>query len=168
MGRTANYSDQACSVAATLEVIGDPWTLLIIRDAFRGLRRFEQWQESLGVARNVLAARLKSLVAQGVLVARLYNERPPRREYVLTAKGRDLQPVLLAMLGWGDKHVYGPERAPVRFVHKGCGQPFVARTACAHCGEIVGPRDLAPLPAPADAMTVGQAFALNEAEKATA
>ena len=83
MGRTADYSRQSCSIAATLEVIGDPWTLLVIRDAFHGVSRFEQWQERLGVARNVLAARLKSLVQHGVLEPRLYSERPPRNEYVL-------------------------------------------------------------------------------------
>ena len=76
MGRTADYSRQSCSIAATLEVIGDPWTLLVIRDAFNGVSRFEQWQDRLGVARNVLAARLKSLVQHGVLEPRLYSERP--------------------------------------------------------------------------------------------
>src|SRR5690606_40917797 len=94
MGRTADYSRQSCSIAATLEVIGDPWTLLVIRDAFRGVRRFEQWQERLGVARNVLAARLKTLVAHGVLEPRPYSERPPRHEYALTQRGKDLYGVL--------------------------------------------------------------------------
>src|SRR5665213_3669367 len=105
MGRTADYSQQVCSVAATLEVVGDPWTLLILRDAFGGVRRFEQWQEQLGVARNVLAARLKSLVVHGVLEKRAYCARPPRYEYVLTAKGRDLFDVLLTLAAWGDRHV---------------------------------------------------------------
>ena len=105
MGRTADYSQQRCAIAATLEVVGDPWTLLILRDAFQGVRRFEQWQERLGVARNVLAARLKSLVGYGVMETRRYSERPPRHEYVLTAKGRDLSNVLLTMAEWGDRHV---------------------------------------------------------------
>ena len=107
MGRTADYSRQSCSIAATLEVIGDPWTLLVIRDAFNGVSRFEQWQERLGVARNVLAARLKTLVQHGVLEPQLYSERPPRNEYVLTAKGKDLYGVLVTLHGWGAKHVYG-------------------------------------------------------------
>src|ERR1700733_13992156 len=115
MGRTANYAKEQCSVAASLQVVGDPWTLLILRDAFFGVRRFDDWQSRLGVARNVLAARLKTLVEQGVMETRLYSEHPPRREYVLTAKGRDLMPVLLALKGWGDRHVYGRERTPVRF-----------------------------------------------------
>ena len=100
MGRTADYSRQSCSIAATLEVIGDPWTLLVIRDAFNGVSRFEQWQENLGVARNVLASRLKSLVQHGVLEPRLYSERPPRNEYVLTAKGKDLYGVLVTPVSY--------------------------------------------------------------------
>src|SRR5271169_5800302 len=117
MGRTANYSKQHCSVAATLSVVGDPWTLLILRDAFYGVRRFDEWQARLGVARNVLAARLKSLVEHGVLEARLYSEHPPRKDYVLTAKGRDLRPVLLALKTWGDRHVYADGQRPLEWVH---------------------------------------------------
>ena len=123
MGRTADYSQQTCGIAATLEIVGDPWTILILRDAFRGVRRFEQWQERLGVARNVLAARLKTLVAHGVMETRLYSERPPRNEYVLTDKGQDLRPVLLTLADWGNRHVYGGD-APVLFVHDHCGKPF--------------------------------------------
>lgn len=107
MGRTANYSRQSCSIAASLEVIGDPWTLLVIRDAFLGVTRFEQWQEHLGIARNVLAARLKSLVCHGILEQKLYSERPVRHEYVLTAKGRDLSAVLITLYSWGRKYLYG-------------------------------------------------------------
>ncbi|MBS1658762.1 MAG: helix-turn-helix transcriptional regulator, partial [Bacteroidetes bacterium] len=107
MGRTADYSKETCSVAGALSVVGDPWTMIILRDAFAGVRRFDDWQARLGVARNVLAARLKSLVAFGVMETRLYSERPPRHEYVLTAKGRDLLPVLLTLKAWGDRYVYG-------------------------------------------------------------
>jgi len=141
MGRTADYSQQVCSVAATLEVVGDPWTLLIVRDAFAGVCRFEQWQENLGVARNVLAARLKTLVSHGVLERRPYSERPPRCEYVLTDKGRDLSEVLLTMAAWGDRHVYCTG-GPVEFVHTACGAPFEPQVICEACGETVGPGDL--------------------------
>jgi DNA-binding HxlR family transcriptional regulator len=141
MGRTADYSRQVCSIAAALEVVGDPWTLLILRDAFAEVRRFEQWQERLGVARNVLAARLKSLVGHGVLEKRLYSAHPPRHEYVLTAKGRDLHGVLLTMAAWGDRHVYRTG-GPVQFVHTPCGAPFEPQVICAACGEPVGPADL--------------------------
>jgi DNA-binding HxlR family transcriptional regulator len=142
MGRTADYSHQVCSVAATLEVVGDPWTLLILRDAFAGVSRFEQWQEHLGVARNVLAARLKALVSHGVLERRPYSEHPPRFEYVLTAKGRDLSPVLLTLAAWGDRHVYGGLGGPTQYTHKNCGQRFSARLMCEACGEAIGPGSL--------------------------
>ncbi|MBU2031952.1 MAG: helix-turn-helix transcriptional regulator [Alphaproteobacteria bacterium] len=142
MGRTADYSRQSCSIAATLEVIGDPWTLLVIRDAFNGVRRFEQWQDNLGVARNVLAARLKSLVQHGVLEPRPYSERPPRNEYVLTAKGKDLYGVLVTLHGWGAKHVYGETDCGIEMVHSTCGHTLTPRIACGCCGEIVKPREI--------------------------
>jgi DNA-binding HxlR family transcriptional regulator len=141
MGRTADYSKETCAVAAALSVVGDPWTLLILRDAFNGVRRFDDWQSRLGVARNVLAARLKSLVAHGVMETRLYSERPPRREYVLTAKGRDLMPVLLTLKAWGDRHVYGECGSPVTFTHS-CGAVLSPRVVCEACGEPVTGTDL--------------------------
>jgi DNA-binding HxlR family transcriptional regulator len=142
MGRTADYSKESCTIAAALEVIGDPWTLLVIRDAFQGVRRFEQWQDRLGVARNVLAARLKSLVRHGVLEPQAYSERPLRHEYVLTRKGKDLYAVLLTLHGWGAKHLYGDKGAGVSFIHKGCGQELDPSLACGCCGALVKPRDL--------------------------
>jgi DNA-binding HxlR family transcriptional regulator len=142
MGRTADYSRQSCSIAGTLEVIGDPWTLLVIRDAFNGLSRFEQWQERLGIARNVLAARLKTLVQHGVLEQKLYSERPPRNEYLLTAKGKDLYGVLVTLHAWGDKHVFGEAGSGVLLTHKTCGSKLSPRIACACCNEIVKPRDI--------------------------
>ena len=117
MGRTANYSRQTCGIAGTLEIVGDPWTILILRDAFLGVRRFEQWQERLGVARNVLAARLKTLVAHGVMETRPYSERPPRNEYVLTAKGQDLRGVLLTLaesIGVGTRGDYYDKTGALR------------------------------------------------------
>jgi DNA-binding HxlR family transcriptional regulator len=155
MGRTADYSHQVCSVAATLEVVGDPWTLLILRDAFAGFRRFEQWQEHLGVARNVLAARLKTLVGHGVLEKRPYSLRPPRCEYVLTAKGQDLSGVLLTMAAWGDRHVYGAPGGPVCFVHKTCGQRFEPQVTCSACGEVVRSDSVKTIGGPGGAMKAG-------------
>jgi DNA-binding HxlR family transcriptional regulator len=154
MARTADYSGQACSVAAALEVVGDPWTLLIVRDALRGSRRFEQFQTSLGCARNVLAARLKTLVEQGVLVRRPYCERPPRFEYAPTEKARDLFPVIATLLAWGDKHVYGGA-GPVRLTHS-CGEAFQPAVACAACGEATGARDVRA--ETVGAVTVREAF----------
>jgi DNA-binding HxlR family transcriptional regulator len=160
MGRTADYSKETCSIAATLEVVGDPWTLLILRDAFRGVRRFEQWQERLGVARNVLAARLKSLVGHGVLETRLYSERPPRSEYVLTAKGRALSPVLLTMAAWGDAHVYGEEGGPMRFRHG--DHMFTPQMVCACCGEAPQGADLQMELKETPTPTVGEALAKSK------
>ena len=162
MGRTADYSKQSCSIAATLEVIGDPWTLLVIRDAFQGVSRFEQWQERLGVARNVLAARLKTLVAHDILEPRLYSERPPRNENVLTQKGRDLSDVLITLHGWGSKHIYAEGEAGVGFVHKTCGNELKPRVACECCGEIVIRRDT-EVRVTADRPTVAEVLPKDEA-----
>jgi DNA-binding HxlR family transcriptional regulator len=100
-----NYEGQNCSVARTLELVGERWTLLVVRDAFLGRRRFEEFQESLGIARNVLADRLEKLVEHGIFERVRYQERPERYEYRLTPKGRDLRLVLAAMMQWGDEHV---------------------------------------------------------------
>jgi DNA-binding HxlR family transcriptional regulator len=157
MGRTADYSQQRCAIAATLEVVGDPWTLLILRDAFGGVKRFEQWQERLGVARNVLAARLKSLVAHGVMETQLYSEHPPRKEYLLTPKGRALRAVLLTMADWGEAHVYGEGKGPFAFAHN--GHPYRPKLVCATCGEVPGDRDLRRIDQDLQAPTVGEALA---------
>ena len=155
MGRTANYSKEHCSVAATLSVVGDPWTLLILRDAFYGVQRFDDWQTRLGVARNVLAARLKTLVEHGVLETRLYSDHPPRKDYVLTQKGRDLQPVLLMLKAWGDRHVYGGEHVPLEISHS-CGAPLHAKLVCEACGEPISGSDLRSRRRPAP--SVGEAL----------
>ena len=163
MGRTADYSRQSCSIAATLEVIGDPWTLLVIRDAFNGVTRFDQWQERLGVARNVLASRLKSLVQHGVLEPRLYSERPPRNEYVLTAKGKDLYGVIVTLHAWGAKHVYGDTDAGITMRHETCDHDLSPRIACGHCNEIVKPRDIRLVRAD-NCLTVGDLMPREAAE----
>ncbi|MEG2498859.1 helix-turn-helix domain-containing protein [Brevundimonas sp.] len=161
MGRTADYSRQSCSVAGALEVIGDPWTMLVIRDAFNGVTRFEQWQEHLGVARNVLAARLKSLVHHGVLEPRLYSERPPRNEYVLTAKGKDLYGILVTLHAWGEKHVYHDQQSGVVLRHKTCDSILQPRIACGCCNEMVRPREVQVIYT-ADRPTVGDMMAEDE------
>jgi DNA-binding HxlR family transcriptional regulator len=137
MGRSANYSRESCAVAACLDVIGEPWTLLIIRDAFAGTTRFEQWQERLGLARNVLAARLKSLTAAGVFEARLYCPRPKRYAYVLTEKGEELRPLILHMMHWGTRHVYGEVKPGGEYVHTRCGHSLTPATYCVHCNTPV-------------------------------
>lgn len=134
LGRT--YENQVCSVSRTLEVVGERWTLLIVRDAFQGKRRFEDFQHSLGVARNVLSDRLSKLVDNGVLERVEYSERPVRSEYHLTQRGRDLRPVILAMLQWGDTHFPHPLGPPRLVQHKACGEAVTTQHVCSTCGVI--------------------------------
>jgi DNA-binding HxlR family transcriptional regulator len=129
------YDNQACSVARALEAIGDRWTMLVIRDAFNGVRRFDHFQERLGVARNVLSDRLGRLVDEGILEKRSYHERPPRFEYRLTQKGLDLFPVLVSLMNWGDRHAPDPGGPPMLVLHRDCGGKVDERLMCARCGE---------------------------------
>jgi len=119
-----DYEGQNCSIAAALEIVGERWTLLIVRDAFLGLRRFEEFQASLGIARNVLTDRLNRLVEEGILEKVRYSERPERFEYRLTQKGRDLQIALTGLRQWGDKYV--SERPPALLRRKADRKPVVA------------------------------------------
>lgn len=138
----SDYRDQNCSVARTLEVMGERWSMLVIRDAFLGVRRFDDFQRSLGLSRNVLAARLSRLVELGVLRKERYSERPERFEYRLTERGRDLFPVLLALADWGDQHAAPEAGPPRRFLHRACGEPIDLRhMRCNVCGvDIDDPR----------------------------
>jgi DNA-binding HxlR family transcriptional regulator len=129
----ADYSGQNCSIARTLELIGERWTILIVREAFLGTRRFDDFQRRVGLARNVLQTRLERLVEEGILRRVLYQERPPRYEYRLTRKGTDLWPVLVALLRWGDRHA-APDGAPIVLEHAGCGGVLDDRRRCERCG----------------------------------
>lgn len=133
--RRIDLSAFECSVARTLDVVGDKWTLLVLRDAFYGVRRFEDFARDLGIARNVLADRLARLVDAGVFERRQYESRPPRFEYRLTDKGRALLPVVLTMMHWGDEWQPEGTEAPVQLVHQGCGSVTHAVASCAECGE---------------------------------
>jgi DNA-binding HxlR family transcriptional regulator len=129
------YDSQVCSVARALEAVGDRWTMLVIRDAFHGVRRFDDFQERLGVARNVLSDRLSRLVDEDILEKRLYQERPARYEYRLTQKGVDLFPVLVSLMKWGDRHAPEPGGPPMVILHRGCGGEVDERLLCDRCGE---------------------------------
>jgi DNA-binding HxlR family transcriptional regulator len=142
-----SFADMHCSVAQCLEVVGEWWSMLIVRDAFFGVTRFDDFQQRLGVSRNVLNQRLTHLVDAGVFERVQYCERPPRHEYRLTDKGRDLWPVLNAMRQWGDTYA-APDGPPVRLVHKGCGELTDGILTCAACGEPMGPRDVRAQPGP--------------------
>lgn len=130
-----------CSIARTLDIVGERWTVLVLRDAFNGVRRFEDFSASLPIARNVLTARLNTLVEHGILRRQQYQERPDRFEYRLTAKGMELYPVLVSMLQWGDRHLAGEEGPPVDLIHRGCGHLVEAELICNGCGESLTARD---------------------------
>jgi DNA-binding HxlR family transcriptional regulator len=129
----ADYTGQNCSIARALELVGERWTILILRDVFLGTYRFEKLQNDLGIARNVLQTRLERLVEEGILRRVQYEQRPPRFEYRLTRKGTDLWPVLVGLLKWGDRYV-SPSGAPVVIEHRGCGGKMDDRRRCLRCG----------------------------------
>jgi DNA-binding HxlR family transcriptional regulator len=136
-----SYESQRCSIAKTLEIVGDRWTMLVVREAFWGTRRFEHFQRNLGIARTVLTDRLGRLVADGLLCKRRYQEHPERFEYRLTEKGIDLWPVLMALLTWGNRHaIEGPP--PVVVFHRECGGGVDDRRMCMRCGAALGPYDV--------------------------
>jgi DNA-binding HxlR family transcriptional regulator len=151
-------TNQGCSLAASLEVIGERWSLLIIRDVMNGNRRFSGIQASLGVARNVLSARLDRLVEEGILERRAYQESPPRHEYFLTEKGLDLWPALIALMGWGDRHSGNPGGPPLIVIHKDCGGTVSDRGICEDCGETLSAHDATAAPGPGAAIYEGRPF----------
>jgi DNA-binding HxlR family transcriptional regulator len=149
LGRT--YDSQSCSIARTLELVGERWTLLIIRDAFLGVRRFGDFAERLGVARNVLQDRLERLVEAGILSKVPYQERPLRHEYRLTEMGTDLWPSIVALLQFGDKHLAPEAGPPMLMLHRGCGGELDDRRTCMTCGAALELRDVEAVPGPGGA-----------------
>ena len=144
-----SFADMHCSVAQCLEVVGEWWSMLIVRDAFLGVSRFDDFQERLGIARNILNQRLARLVEEGVLDKAAYSDHPPRYDYRLTAKGRDLWPVVTAMRQWGDKYA-APDGPPLRVVHKKCGKAARAIMTCSACGEPLSGGDVRAVRGPGD------------------
>ncbi|HSL58256.1 MAG TPA: helix-turn-helix domain-containing protein [Acidimicrobiales bacterium] len=136
-----------CSIASTLAVVGDRWTLLILRDVFRGLHRFSELQADLGIARNLLTDRLGRLVDDGLLEKVPYQQRPLRCEYRLTPKGADLSPALVALMAWGDRW-YADAGAPVELYHDRCGTALERRPRCPACDEVVAPGQIRSRPGP--------------------
>jgi DNA-binding HxlR family transcriptional regulator len=140
-----SFAAMDCSVAQCLEAVGEWWSMLIIRDAFLGVTRFEEFHRRLGISRNILHQRLSSLVDQGVLARIPYSEHPPRDDYELTPKGRDLWPVLTAMRQWGDQYA-APNGPPVELVHRDCGSVTNAILTCQVCGERLDARNVKVVP----------------------
>jgi DNA-binding HxlR family transcriptional regulator len=135
-------AEEDCSLSRTLAVIGDRWTLLILRDAFLRVRRFEDFEKSLKIARRVLSERLARLVEEGILAKVPYQDRPVRYEYRLTDKGLDLYPAILSLVHWGDRHYAGKDGPPVLHTHLKCGHDFRSVLTCSECGEALGARDV--------------------------
>ncbi|WBB80686.1 helix-turn-helix domain-containing protein [Micromonospora sp. WMMD882] len=125
----------ACSIARALDVVGERWSLLIVRDALLGVTRFDGFLRSLGISRNILADRLNTLVTAGVLDRVPYHDRPVRHEYRLTDRGHELTPVVLALMQWGDRHLAGPGGPPRLAEHESCGGPVRAVVSCVDCGR---------------------------------
>ena len=140
--RWHDLAREDCSLSRTLAVIGDRWTLLILRDAFLRVRRFEEFEKSLKIARRVLSERLALLVEEGILSRVPYQERPARYEYRLTEKGLDLYPAILSLVHWGDKHYAGKKGPPVVHQHLKCGHDFRSVLTCSECGEPVTAREV--------------------------
>lgn len=142
----ASLDHLPCSIARTLDVVGEWWTLLIVRDLLMGVRRFDAIAAHLGIARTTLSTRLARLEVAGVVERQPYDDGGrAREEYVPTDAGRELFGVLMALLRWGDDHLAGSEDAPVRLVHA-CGKPASPTVVCGSCGEALTPRDLTPSP----------------------
>ena len=151
--RRTSFEDMNCSVAQCLEVVGEWWSLLVLRDVFLGVSRFDDFQRRLGISRNVLTERLDHLVDHGVLERIPYQEHPVRHDYRLTAQGRDLWPVITAMREWGERYHPAPEGPRVELVHKACGRRMHVVETCSHCGERVKATDVRAVPGPAAADT---------------
>ena len=141
MKRT-EFASWPCSVARTVDLLGDWWTPLVLREAFLGVRRFDDMQRELGIGRNVLTQRLKRLVEEGLLERVRYQEKPDRYEYLLTDKGRDFYPVLATMIAWGDRWLSGEEGPPIVLRHTACGHDMTAKVVCSECGEAIQAREV--------------------------
>jgi DNA-binding HxlR family transcriptional regulator len=144
------YSTENCSIKRALDVIGEKWTLLVLREAFYGARRFEQFHRRIGCARNLLSERLTTLTEAEVLRRVPYQEpgQRERHEYRLTEKGRDLMPAIVALMQWGDRWEAGPHGPPVQIIHRACGHPIELILRCPHDHSALTARDTEPRPGP--------------------
>jgi DNA-binding HxlR family transcriptional regulator len=153
-----SLEDEPCSLARTVAVIGDRWTLLVLRECFLRVRRFELFQANLGITRHLLAARLKKLVRFGILKRVPYQARPPRHEYILTQRGLDLYPAMMALVHWGDVHMADERGRPLLHEHKTCGETFDPVMICSECGEPVDAKSVRTQPGPGAAAAKSRHF----------
>lgn len=140
--RRTSFAGSQCPIARTVDLIGDWWTPLVVREAFYGVRRFDEMQQALGIGRNVLTERLRRLVKEGLLTRSKYQDHPERFEYGLTEKGQDLLPVLAAMIEWGDKWLRSRGERSITLRHRTCGKRMRAAVVCSSCGEPLVARDV--------------------------
>ncbi len=155
--RRAPDGQEASSIQRTLDVIGDRWTLLILRDIFRGVRRFSAIQTGLGIAKNLLSDRLQALVEAEIVEKVPYQERPVRHEYRLTDKGRSLSPALMALMRWGDEWCTDDD-APTLLVHDCCSTPLELQPWCTTCNSPVSPTQIRSQPGPGHPPTSSESF----------
>jgi DNA-binding HxlR family transcriptional regulator len=146
--RQTSFASMQCSMARSLELIGDWWTPLIIRDLYLGIDRFDDLAADLGISRNLLTTRLNHLTDHGIVARHSYSEHPPRFTYVLTEAGRSLMPVLMALTAWGDQWATPDGGAPIVFRHRGCGHTFTPTVTCDACGLPVRPGEVEALRGP--------------------
>ena len=146
--RRVSFADMNCSVAQSLEIIGEWWTLLIVRDSFLGIRRFDDFVQRLGISRNVLADRLDKLVGADILERHPYDEARSRYDYLLTDKGRALWPVVVALRQWGDEWICGPGNEPLLLEHRDHGHTTTAQMTCDVCGEQLDARSVRAVTGP--------------------
>lgn len=140
--RWRDLDREACSVAQAISVVGDRWSLLILRDCFLRVRRFDEFEERLGITRHVLSNRLKKLVDAGVLYRQAYHQRPVRHEYRLTQAGLDLYPIMMGLVHWGNVHRPGDKGRPMLHRHQACGHDFDPVLVCSHCAAPLDPREV--------------------------
>ncbi len=140
--RGVSLASLNCPVARTLDIVGERWTLLVLRDAFNGVRRYEDFAARSPIPRNVLAARLRTLVGHGILDRVQYQDHPPRYEYPLTPEGMELYPVIVGLMQWGNRHRMGDATATLEVRHKGCGHHAEAAVVCSGCSERLTSRDV--------------------------
>ncbi|HEY5339006.1 MAG TPA: helix-turn-helix domain-containing protein [Rhizomicrobium sp.] len=144
--RWESLAKEDCSLARSLAVLGDRWTLLVLREAFLRTRRFDEFESKLGIARRVLSERLALLVDEDILAKAPYQDNPPRFEYRLTEKGLELYPVIISLVHWGDKYYAGRKGPPLLHTHKVCGHDFRSVLTCSECGDPLAARDVSVRP----------------------
>jgi DNA-binding HxlR family transcriptional regulator len=136
--KLADLADAPCSIGRAIAELGDVWAIMVLRDAFRGSKRFDDFANKLGIATNILSERLRQLTEAGIFEKVAYSAHPPRYEYVLTRKGRDLQPIFIALTRWGDTYLADDSRPPLTYIHRSCGHAGTPDLVCLGCGEKVG------------------------------